>query len=212
MSDDVSSPRDDPSSSPGPPGQPLLEPETGKGGAQGAIGGDGAETEPARETDIWVGRTHWKHYAGRLGLWLLANVVLAVLIGWAASRADWLGWGGAFWLIAGVFLVSGLVVVGRVLLTILGTRYRLTSQRLFIERGIFGQTVDQSELIRVDDVRLQKSFLDRVFGLGSVEILSTDASDREITIEGIADPEAVAEGIRTRMRIMRKKSLFVENL
>jgi hypothetical protein len=49
-------------------------------------------------------------------------------------------------------------------------------------------------------------------GLGTVTILSTDASNREVIIEGIAGAEKVAEEIRTRMRTMRKKSLFIENL
>ena len=181
-------------------------------GAEHGIGGDGDQVEPAAETDIWAGRTHWKHHAGRLALWLVANVVVAVLIGWMAGRADWLGAGGAFWIIVVIVVASGAIVVGGVAAKILGTRYRLTTQRLFIERGIVSQTVDQTELIRVDDVRLKRGLVDRMFGLGSVESLSTDATDRVTVIAGIAEPEKVAEAIRTRMRTMRKKSLFVENL
>ena len=188
--------------------QPADEPA----GAEHGIGGDGDQIEPAAETEIWAGRTHWKHYAGRLALWLVANVVVAVLIGWMAGRADWLGAGGAFWIIVVVVVASGAIVVGGVAAKILGTRYRLTTQRLFIERGIVSQTVDQTELIRVDDVRLKRGLVDRMFGLGSVESLSTDATDRVTVIAGIAEPEKVAEAIRTRMRTMRKKSLFVENL
>lgn len=191
-----------------PPGEPRpADPHL-----ETAVGGDGAAPDPEAETEIWVGRTHWKHYAGRLALWLAANVVVAVAIGWVAGRVSWLGARGAFGVILGLLILSGLFVVGRVALTILGRRYRVTSQRLFIDRGILSQTVDQTELIRVDDVRIHKSFLDRVFGLGSVGILSTDASDREIRIEGIANPDAVAEAIRTHMRTLRRKSLFVENL
>ena len=188
--------------------QPADEPA----GAEHGIGGDGDQIEPAAETEIWAGRTHWKHYAGRLALWLVANVVVAVLIGGMAGRADWLGAGGAFWIIVVIVVASGAIVVGGVAAKILGTRYRLTTQRLFIERGIVSQTVDQTELIRVDDVRLKRGLVDRMFGLGSVESLSTDATDRVTVIAGIAEPDKVAEAIRTRMRTMRKKSLFVENL
>jgi len=81
-----------------------------------------------------------------------------------------------------------------------------------LERGILSQTIDQTELIRVDDVRVRKSLLDRVFGLGDVEITSTDASDRLVVLEGIRDPDQVAEDIRSRMRSLRKSSLFIENL
>ena len=175
-------------------------------------GGDGAALDPRGEEELWVGRTHWKHYAGRLILWLAANVAVAVLAALAASRFEWLSAAGACWVVAAVLFLSGIVVVGRVVLIIVGRRYRVTSQRLFIENGILSQTVDQTELIRVDDVRIHKSLLDRILGIGTVSILSTDSSDREVTLIGEARPEQVAEAIRKNMRSLRQKSLFVENL
>lgn len=180
--------------------------------ARSPLGGDGEELEVGAESEVWVGRTHWKHYAGRLALWLLGNVLVAIVVGWLAVGTDRLGARGALGIIVGVVVISGVPIVGRVVLRILGHRYRLTSQRLFVERGILSQTIDQTELIRVDDVRVHKSLSDRLFGLGSVAILSTDATDREIVIDGIADPDHVAEALRTRMRTMRRKSLFIENL
>jgi membrane protein YdbS with pleckstrin-like domain len=185
----------------------------GEGAAiPGVAGGDGASLDPNREVEIWTGRTHWKHYAGRLLLWLILNVVVAMLIVMGAKRLEWLtGW-GAFWTITAIVVVSGLIVIGGVFFTIIGRRYRVTSQRLFIENGILSQTVDQTELIRVDDVRIHKTLLNRIFGLGTIAVLSTDASNREVTITGVADPDQVAESLRKNMRTMRQKSLFVENL
>ncbi len=177
------------------------------------VGGDGVTMDPSAETEIWVGRTHWKHYAGWLAMWIMANVVLTVLLVWAAHHIKWLTFKRGFAIVAVVFVISGLeVAVRRVFLKIINHRYRLTSQRLFIERGILSQTVDQTELIRVDDVRINKSFLDRVFGLGSVAIVSTDATDRKVVVEGIPEAESVAEAIRTHMRTMRRKSVFIEHL
>ena len=211
MTENVPTPQDAPPESMTP--RVAAGEDSGKPGADLSIhAGDGAALDPGAETELWVGRTHWKHYAGRLVLWVASNVLVAGLLAWLASRVDWLAAGGVFWAVVAVLVVSGVVVVGRVFVRILGHRYRLTTQRLFIERGILSQTVDQTELIRVDDVRLYKSFLDRMFGLGSVAVLSTDATDREILIEGIREPGKVAEAIRTHMRVMRRKSLFVENL
>jgi len=172
--------------------------------------GEGGSADAA-ESNLWTGRTDWRHYAGRLLLWAGGNVLLAGVLGWAAARFDWGRW-GTTWVVVAIVLVSGAWIVGRVALKILGSRYRLTTQRLFIERGLFSQTIDQTELIRVDDVQLRKTFVDRLLGLGTVAILSTDASDRQTLIEGVANPEAVAEAIRSRMRALRKRSLFVESL
>lgn len=169
--------------------------------------------ETEAETELWVGRTHWKHYLGRLLVWLLGNVAFLALAIWITPRVEWLSASRSAMIVAGALLLSGLEVgLRRVMLPILQRRYRLTTQRLFIERGIFSQTVDQTELIRVDDVRLHKTFLDRLVGLGTVAVISTDASDREVVMEGIARPEEVAEFVRTQMRTMRRKSLFIENL
>ena len=184
----------------------------GSSATAGAAARDTASPVPGDETDIWAGRTHWKHYAGRIALWLAANIIGAILVGWAASIADWLSAGIASWIIVGGVLVSGALVVGPVAVTILGRRYRLTSQRLFIKQGILSQTIDQTELIRVDDVRIHKTFVDRIVQLGSVYVLSTDATDRQLELVGIKNADAVAEDIRNHMRAMRKKSLFVETL
>lgn len=123
-------------------------------------------------------------------------------------------WSGSvkFWCAVIPIVLVGAYLGATIFWRIIGRRYRLTDQRLFIERGVLAQTIDQTELIRVDDVRVRKTLLDRVFGLGDVEINSTDASDAFILIEGIRDPDRIAEDVRSRMRALRKKSLFIENL
>ncbi len=170
---------------------------------------EGPPGEMPRETEIWTGRTHWKHFLPGLVLWVVgASVVTWLLLRWRGdgSSTAWT------WAIGILWLVSGLFVLGRMAAFILGHRYRLTTQRLFIEKGILSQTIDQTELIRVDDVRMHKSVLDRIFGLGTVEIASSDATNPSVRIIGVAGPETVAEHVRQNMRIMRKRAVFVENV
>lgn len=163
------------------------------------------------EIELWSGRTSWKHYAGRVSLWAVANILFSVLIGWLASAQKW-GLSVVLWTVLAATFVSALIFIIPVFLRIISRRYRLTSQRLFIERGILNQTIDQTELIRVDDVRVEKTLIDRIFGLGTVSLLSTDVSDRLVVIEGINNADRVAEAVRTNMRSQRGKALFVENL
>lgn len=173
---------------------------------------DEAAPVDASEQTLWSGRTHWKHYAGRIGLWLAGSVLFAVLIGWVAVKTEALS-GTAAWYIAAIpILLSGGYFGGKLMLRIAACRYRLTDQRLFVDRGLVSRTIDQTELIRVDDVRIRKTLVDQIVGLGSVEVLSTDVSDGVIVIEGIAGADHVAETIRDRMRALRRQSLFVENL
>jgi len=183
------------------------------GGAPELAPAEDSTPDAEGEAYIWIGRTHWKHFSGMLAVWILGNLVVTGVVIWAAPRLEWLTFSRGFTLVVLVLAVSGLEFVGRrVLLRILDHRYRLTNERLFIERGLLSQTVDQTELIRVDDVRIHKSQFDRIFGIGTVAVMSTDATDREITIEGIAQPDEVAEAIRKEMRALRRKSLFIEHL
>jgi uncharacterized membrane protein YdbT with pleckstrin-like domain len=105
-----------------------------------------------------------------------------------------------------------LIIGGYILYRIVQNRYRLTGQRLFVETGILSQTIDQTELIRVDDVRVHKRLTDRLLNMGTVEVRSTDASDAAIIIRGVKNAEQVAELVRTNMRALRSRSLFIENL
>lgn len=166
--------------------------------------GDGAELEPQVEKELWVGHTNWKHFADLI-LVALGWSVIAVIVGFTMPRV-------MAWIVGVMAALGWLYVAGRILHAILNYRYRLTTQRLFIERGILSRTIDQAELIRVDDVRIHKTLLNRFTGLGSIEIFSTDTSDRQVTIRGVPQPEQVADTIRQRMRELRQKSLFVESL
>ena len=71
--------------------------------------GAAAPAQPATpESDLWTGRTSWKHYAGRVSLWVVANVLFAALIGWLASAQKW-ELSVVLWTVLACVFVSGLI-------------------------------------------------------------------------------------------------------
>jgi len=163
------------------------------------------------ERELWRGRMSWKHQAGHLLVWTAAAIVLIWV--WAHfHQPDSSPWFGRVVLL--LILGSGAGLFARSALTVYRTRYRLTTQRLFIEQGILGKTIDQTELYRVDDVRTHQSFLDRIFGVGDVELLATSESTQPaLRLVGIADPNLGAEHVRANSRALRmKRSLFGEQM
>jgi uncharacterized membrane protein YdbT with pleckstrin-like domain len=174
--------------------------------------GDRAQAAQALpEQDLWSGRMHWQNAIGRVLLWLILNIGF-VFAAYYAPRFDWLTQSRLVWTILGFFFVTTVFILCGVLIRILQIHYRLSTQRLFIERGILSRTMDQTELIRVDDVRMQQSLINRIFNIGTVLLMTTDMTDRSVAIIGIKDPVRVTELIRQQMRTLRGKSLFVENL
>ncbi len=159
------------------------------------------DPESESEDDLWQGRSSWKFYAD----------LIIVAAGWTVIAAIiWFRW--PHWFVVCVALAGWVYVAGRVAHGMLNRHYRLTTQRLFVEHGILSRTIDQTELIRIDDVRIHKSLLNRMTGVGNVLLFSTDSSDRQLTIWGVQKPEELADSIRDRMRRLRQRSLYVESL
>lgn len=177
----------------------------------GALGSTDRGGPSLPEQDLWAGRMHWHNAMGRVFAWLMLNIAF-LIVAWKAPRPEWLTQSRLTWTLLTLVAVTTLFFLGGVIIRILQTHYRLTSQRLFIERGILSRTMDQTELIRVDDVRMQQSFVQRIFKIGTVLMMTTDVTDKSVVIDGIKDPVRVAELIRQQMRTLRGKSLFVENL
>lgn len=93
---------------------------------------------------------------------------------------------------------------GRPYLTV-GTIYELSTQRLRILRGIFSNTVDELELIRVRDTRVTQNLGERILNIGDVTIVSTDASSPEIVLKNVPDAVEVRELIRKAVLLERER-------
>ena len=57
-----------------------------------------------------------------------------------------------------------------------GLHVKLTSQRVVLTRGSFARRVEEVEYYRVTDTTASQSIMQRLFGFGTITILSTDQS------------------------------------
>ena len=111
-------------------------------------------------------------------------------------------------LVWGVLLAPvgiGLILLARAWYLVASTRYRLTSQRLFAQTGLIAKNLEEVELFRVKDVTLSQGVLDRLLGVGTVTVLSTDDTAPELDLAGIRDPLAAKEALRTAFRAARQR-------
>jgi hypothetical protein len=83
-------------------------------------------------------------------------------------------------------------------------RYRLTTQRLFVTKGLIARHVEEVELYRVKDVTVNQGTAGRMFGYGDVVVHVSDATTKSIVLSGVADPMAIKEKIREQVRAARK--------
>lgn len=109
-------------------------------------------------------------------------------------------WGGLLALVG-----IGLILLARAWYLVASTRYRLTTQRLFAQTGLIAKKLEEVELFRVKDVTLRQGVLDRLLGVGTVTVLSTDDTTPELELAGIRDPLAAKEALRTAFRAARQR-------
>lgn len=83
------------------------------------------------------------------------------------------------------------------------TRYALSEDRLFLRRGFLNVRHDEIVLYRVRDLRVSVSLRQRIFGVGSVTVVSTDKSIPELTLKNIRQPNEVKELIHEHVEKMK---------
>lgn len=75
------------------------------------------------------------------------------------------------------------------------TKYSLSEDRLFIERGLLNLKQDEILLYRVRDLELTISLGQRMFGVGTVCVKSSDQSLPVLELKNVKDPRNVKEMI-----------------
>jgi membrane protein YdbS with pleckstrin-like domain len=99
----------------------------------------------------------------------------------------------------------GLFLLLQVQIQVRSCRYRLTTQRLFVRRGWLARHVNELELYRVKDVRMDQGGLQRLLGYGTVTVFAEDDTTPQVGLVSIARPTAIKELIRTHYREARQR-------
>jgi uncharacterized membrane protein YdbT with pleckstrin-like domain len=74
--------------------------------------------------------------------------------------------------------------------------YQLTGERLLETKGLLSRTTDVLELYRVKDIGIDQPLIQRLFGRGTVVLVTSDRSTPMVNVSGIRSPHAFAEMLR----------------
>ncbi len=85
------------------------------------------------------------------------------------------------------------------------TRYRLSGDRLFCETGFFNIKSDEVLLYRVRDLQLNMSLGQRIFGVGTVCVVSSDKSVPHLDLKNVKRPREVKELIHQNVEAAKDK-------
>ena len=73
------------------------------------------------------------------------------------------------------------------------TRYRVDDERLYMETGFFNSTEDEVRLYRITDVTLNRSFGQKLLGIGTIHCDSSDVTMQNFDIKNVKNPKKVKD-------------------
>ena len=83
------------------------------------------------------------------------------------------------------------------------TRYQLSEDRLFVSVGFLNIKDDEVLLYRVRDIDTQRSLWQRILGVGTVTVMSSDKTMPTLVLKNIKDPLMVKELIHNQVEEMK---------
>ena len=83
------------------------------------------------------------------------------------------------------------------------TRYAMSEDRLFTSVGFLNIKDDEVLLYRVRDIDTSRSLWQRLFGVGTVTVMSSDKTMPSLVLKNIKDPGAVKEQIHRQVEEMK---------
>ncbi len=141
---------------------------------------------------------------GELGMlfgWLVAGtllIALGILLGVVFDTGlPW--WGTA------IFVVLGLACYFFPGIWIKRTHYRVTSYRIDFERGLFSKSIDTLELWHVDDISFRQSFVDRIFRVGTIQVISGDNTTPSLELKSLPEPRKLFEQLKQRVISVKRQ-------
>ena len=85
------------------------------------------------------------------------------------------------------------------------TKYSLSEDRLFCETGLLNLKSDEVLLYRVRDLQLNMSLGQRIFGVGTVCVVSSDKSIPHLDLKNVKNPREVKELIHRHVEQAKDK-------
>ena len=138
---------------------------------------------------------------------------------WGWLRGTLAGWGTLLLVPVGIV---GLVVTGKLLplgfialaaivalakwFQYLGTTYQVTEDRLILHRGILRKSIDEIELYRIKDIRIDFSLINQWAGIGTITLLSSDetTAGKPFVIRDIEQAQLRREKLRDLVNAARR--------
>lgn len=153
---------------------------------------------PAEE-ELWRGHPSQILNFNIYFFWAIALVIALIA---ALAFAD-----SQMWVIIlfGIVALLALIQVTMAYIHLHAIEYVVTTQRVRVVSGIFSKDIQEIELFRVKDTMAHQAFFLRLFGLGTITILSGDERQPRLVLSGVPQAIELRERLRSEVMILRQR-------
>ena len=85
------------------------------------------------------------------------------------------------------------------------TRYKLSEDRLFLSVGFLNIKDDEVLLYRIRDIDTSRTLWQRIFGVGTITVMSSDKTMPTLELKNVKDPVFVKELLHKQVEEMKIK-------
>jgi uncharacterized membrane protein YdbT with pleckstrin-like domain len=156
----------------------------------------------AAEEEMWSGHPSQILNAG-IYIFGAAVVILTLVglffLGVFSESPLWAG------IILGAVVVVALINSAVAYFHLRAVEYVVTTQRVRVISGLFSKNIQEIELFRVKDTMANQSFYLRLFGLGTITIISGDERHPRIVLSGVPQAIELREKLRQEVMTLRQR-------
>ncbi|MEO8510316.1 MAG: PH domain-containing protein [Chloroflexota bacterium] len=156
------------------------------------------------EEVVYESRMHWLGIVAQTWIWIVAAVLALTVLIWQGAQDPW-DFKDVLMIAAGLVLIVAVVRIAWVMLVWQNEEYLVTTRRVIKAHGVLNKHMADSSLEKVNDAVLSQSVFGRIFGYGTLDILTAAEEQGE---ERLADFPMMAGPVPFKKAMLDQKELL----
>jgi hypothetical protein len=161
------------------------------------------------EEVVYESRQHWFAVIARTWIWIVVAIIALALSLWIGGSTDQVLDNETIDSIVTVVALAALVgAIGRVGFVLWDWRnqeWLITTRRVMRAEGVLNKSVSDSSLEKINDARLDQSIFGRIFGFGTLDILT---AAEEAGGGNVADFPMIADPVDFKKAMFNQKQML----
>ncbi|MEA2650665.1 MAG: hypothetical protein QOI85_386 [Chloroflexota bacterium] len=160
------------------------------------------------EEVVYESRQHWFAIIARTWIWILLAIVALALVIFLVSGTEPVGGGtvdGILTIASIVALIAAIGFIAFVLWDWRNQEWLITTRRVMRAEGVLNKSVTDTSLEKINDARLDQSLFGRIFGFGTLDILT---AAEEMGGNNLADFPMIADPVEFKKAMFNQKQML----